>query len=100
MLRGFKDGGVFLLNCQWKPEELDAMLPAMMKRKLAKLHAKFYIMDAFKIAEEIGLGSRINMIMQSAFFALTKIIPVEDAVKYLKDANQHSYGRKGQDVVE
>ncbi len=100
MLRGFKDGGVFLLNCQWKPEELDAMLPAMMKRKLAKLHAKFYIMDAFKIAEEIGLGSRINMIMQSAFFALTKIIPVEDAVKYLKDANQHSYGRKGQDVVD
>ena len=100
LLRGFKDGGVFLLNCQWKPEELDAMLPAMMKRKLAKLHAKFYIMDAFKIAEDIGLGSRINMIMQSAFFALTKIIPVEDAVKYLKEANQHSYGRKGQDVVD
>lgn len=100
LLRGFKDGGIFLLNCQWKPEELDAMLPAMMKRKLAKLHAKFYIMDAFKIAEDIGLGSRINMIMQSAFFALTKIIPVEDAVKYLKEANEHSYGRKGQDVVD
>lgn len=100
LLRGFKDGGVFLLNCQWTPEELDAMLPAMMKRKLAQLHAKFYIMDAFKIAEKIGLGSRINMIMQSAFFALTKIIPVEDAVKYLKEANEHSYGRKGQDVVD
>ncbi len=100
LLRGFKEGGLFLLNCHWTPEELDAMLPAMMKRKLARLHARFYIMDAFKIAENLGLGSRINMIMQSAFFALTKIIPVEDAVRYLKEANEHSYGRKGQDVVD
>ena len=100
LLRGFKDGGVFLLNGPWKPEELDAVLPAMMKRKLAKLHAKLYLIDAFKIAGELGLGSRINMIMQSAFFALTNIIPIEDAVRYLKEANEHSYGRKGQDVVD
>lgn len=100
LLRGFKPGGIFLLNCQWRPEDLDHALPAALKRKLASLHAKFYIIDAFEIAKKIGLGGRINMIMQSAFFHLTKIIPEADAVKYLKDANEHSYGRKGQNVVD
>ncbi len=100
LLRGFKPGGIFLLNCQWRPEDLDRALPAALKRKLAALHAKFYIIDAFEIANNIGLGGRINMIMQSAFFHLTKIIPEADAVKYLKDANEHSYGRKGQNIVD
>lgn len=100
LLRGFKQGGIFLLNCQWRPEDLEHALPAALKRKLASLHAKFYIIDAFEIAKKIGLGGRINMIMQSAFFHLTKIIPEADAVKYLKDANEHSYGRKGQNVVD
>ena len=100
LLRGFKPGGIFLLNCQWRPEDLEHALPAALKRKLASLHAKFYIIDAFEIAKKIGLGGRINMIMQSAFFHLTKIIPEADAVKYLKDANEHSYGRKGQNVVD
>lgn len=100
LLRGFKPGGIFLLNCQWRPEDLEHALPAALKRKLASLHAKFYIIDAFEIAKNIGLGGRINMIMQSAFFHLTKIIPEADAVKYLKDANEHSYGRKGQNVVD
>lgn len=100
LLRGFKPGGIFLLNSQWKKEELDKALPAAMKRKLAALHAKFYIIDAFSIAEKIGLHGRINMIMQAAFFHLTGIIPEADAVKYLKDANEASYGRKGQNVVD
>ncbi len=100
LLRGFKPGGIFLLNSQWKKEELDKALPAAMKRKLAALHAKFYIIDAFAIAERIGLHGRINMIMQAAFFHLTGIIPEADAVKYLKDANEASYGRKGQNVVD
>ena len=100
LLRGFKPSGIFLLNCQWRPEDLEHALPAALKRKLASLHAKFYIIDAFEIAKKIGLGGRINMIMQSAFFHLTKIIPEADAVKYLKDANEHSYGRKGQNVVD
>lgn len=100
LLRGFKPGGIFLLNCQWRPEDLEHALPAALKRKLASLHAKFYIIDAFEIAKKIGLGGRINMIMQSAFFHLTKIIPEADAVKYLKDANEHSYGRKGQNIVD
>ena len=99
LLRGFKPGGTFLLNCVWTPEELEEKLPAMMKRKLAALHAKFYIINAVKIAEGLGLGGRINMIMQAAFFKLTQIISEEDAVKYLKEAVEHSYGRKGQDVV-
>ena len=80
LLRGFKPGGIFLLNCQWRPEDLEHALPAALKRKLASLHAKFYIIDAFEIAKKIGLGGRINMIMQSAFFHLTKIIPEADAV--------------------
>lgn len=100
LLRGFKPGGIFLLNSQWKKEELDKALPTAMKRKLAALHAKFYIIDAFAIAEKIGLHGRINMIMQAAFFHLTGIIPEADAVKHLKDANEASYGRKGQNVVD
>ena len=100
LLRGFKPGGTFLLNCTWTPDELEEKLPAMMKRKLASLKAKFYIIDAVKIAEKIGLGGRINMIMQAAFFKLTHIISEEDAKKYLKEAIEHSYGRKGQDIVD
>ena len=100
LLRGFKPGGIFLLNCQWRPEDLEHALPSALKRKLAALHAKFYIIDAFEIAKNIGLGGRINMIMQSAFFHLTNIIPEADAVKYLKDANEQSYGRKGQNIVD
>ncbi len=97
---GLKKGGTFLLNCNWKPEELDAQLPSQLKRYIAKNDIKFYIIDAVKIAQEIGLGGRINMIMQSAFFKLADIIPLADAVKYLKDAVEHSYGKKGQNIVD
>ncbi|MCI5533132.1 MAG: pyruvate:ferredoxin (flavodoxin) oxidoreductase, partial [Caecibacter massiliensis] len=100
LLKGLKPGGTFLLNCIWSPEELDKELPASMKRYLAKNHIHFYTLNAVKIASEIGLGGRINMIMQSAFFKLAQVIPVEDAVKYLKDAVVKSYGRKGQKVID
>lgn len=100
LLRGIKKGGTFLLNCTWTPEELDEKLPARLKRAIAENDVKFYILNAAEIAQEIGLGGRINMICQSAFFKLTNIIPVEDAVKYLKDAVETSYGKKGQKVVD
>ena len=99
VLAGLKKNGTFLLNCRWNTEELEANLPAAIKRYIAKNNINFYTIDAVQIAEEIGLGGRINMIMQSAFFKLADIIPVEDAVKYLKEAVDHSYGLKGQTIL-
>lgn len=81
-------------------DELDKHLPGQIKRYIAENDVNFYIIDAVKIAQQIGLGGRINMIMQSAFFKLADIIPLDDAVKYLKDAVEHSYGLKGKDVVD
>lgn len=100
VLEGLKKDGTFLLNTIWSPEEVEAHLPASYKRYIAENNIKFYTLNAVKIAQEIGLGGRINMIMQSAFFKLANIIPVEDAVKYLKDAVVTSYGKKGQKVVD
>lgn len=100
VLAGLKKNGTFLLNCRWSEEELEAMLPAAMKRYIAENNINFYIIDAVEIAEELGLGGRINMIMQSAFFKLADIIPVENAVKYLKEAVDDSYGLKGQSVLD
>ena len=99
LLKGLKKGGTFLLNCQWKPEELDQKLPAQMKQYIAQNDINFYIINATDIAIEIGLGNRINMICQSAFFKLANIIPIEDAVSYLKKAIEKTYGKKGSDVV-
>lgn len=99
VLDGLKPGCTFLLNTIWTPEELDEKLPAYYKRFMAKNNIKFYTINAVGIAQEIGLGGRINMIMQSAFFKLANIIPVEDAVKYLKAAVVTSYGKKGEKVV-
>jgi pyruvate-ferredoxin/flavodoxin oxidoreductase len=100
VLDGLKKGGNFLLNCIWSQEELETHLPAAMKRFIANNNINFYTLDAVGIAQSIGLGGRINMIMQSAFFKIANIIPVEDAVKYLKDAVVSSYGKKGQQVVD
>ena len=100
VLEGLKKGGTFLLNCNWSLEEVEAKLPGKLKQYIAENQIKFYIIDAVKIAQEIGLGGRINMIMQSAFFKLADIIPLEDAVKYLKDAVEASYGIKGQNIVD
>ena len=97
---GLKKGGTFLLNCNWSMEELETHLPGNIKRYIAKNAVNFYTIDAVKIAQEIGLGGRINMIMQSAFFKLADIIPLADAVKYLKEAVDHSYGLKGQAILD
>lgn len=99
LLSGLKDGGTFVLNCKWSPEELDEKLPASMKKYLAEHNINFYIINATDIAAEIGLGNRINMIMQAAFFKLANVIPIEDAVEYLKEAIEKSYGKKGEKVV-
>ncbi|MFV0515890.1 MAG: pyruvate:ferredoxin (flavodoxin) oxidoreductase [Aminipila sp.] len=101
MLKDLKKGGTFLLNCMWENEkEIAEHLPAKVKRELAKKNINFYVIDAWKYAGEIGLGSRINMIMQSAFFKLTNVIPMEQAVEYLKEGIEKTYKKKGQNVVE
>lgn len=97
---GLKPNGTFLLNTIWTPEDLEEKLPASYKRFIANNNIKFYTLNAVGIAQSIGLGGRINMIMQSAFFKLANIIPVEDAIKFLKDAVVSSYGKKGQKVVD
>ena len=99
LLAGLKDGGTFLLNCVWSEEELDQHLPASIKKYIVEHNIDFYIIDASHIAQEIGLGSRTNMIMQSAFFNLSKVLPIEEAVGYLKDSIVKSYGHKGDDIV-
>lgn len=99
LLEGLKKGGSFLLNCTWTERELDEHLPADMKRYLWENDIEFYTIDAVGIAREIGLGGRINMIMQSAFFKIAAIIPVKEAVAYLKEAVVASYGHKGETVV-
>ena len=100
VLDGLKPNCSFLLNTIWTPEELEEKLPASYKRFIANNNIQFYTLNAVKIAQGIGLGGRINMIMQSAFFKIANIIPLDDAIKYLKDAVVTSYGRKGQKVVD
>ncbi len=99
LLRGLKKGGKFLLNCTWSEDELDTHLPAKMKKYLADNDIEFYIVNANEIAADLGLGSRINMIIQSAFFKLSKVLPLDEAVGYLKDSIVKSYGHKGDDIV-
>ncbi len=100
LLTGLKHGGTFVLNCKWNDDELDEYLPAQMKAYIANNDIKFYTIDATSIAEKIGLGSRINMIMQSAFFKLADVIPVDQALEYLKEAIQKTYGKKGEKIVK
>ena len=99
LLKGLKDGGTFLLNCLWSVEELEEKLPSYMKKYIADHNINFYIINATKIATDIGLGNRTNMIMQSAFFKLADVINIDDAVKYLKDAVIESYGNKGEKII-
>jgi len=99
LVKGLKKGGKFVLNCQWKPEELDEKLPANLKKYIADNNIDFYTINATDLGVKIGLGNRINMIMQSAFFKLANVIPVEDAVKYLKEAVVKSYGKKGDAII-
>ena len=100
MVQDLKDGGTFLLNCSWTPEELETHLPGQVKKYIADHNINFYTIDGFKLGKEIGLGGRINTILQSAFFTLADIIPVDDAIKYMKDAATASYSKKGDDVVK
>ncbi len=100
LLKGLKNGGTFLLNCQWDTRQLEEKLPAGMKKYLSDHDIDFYIIDATDIAAEIGLGSRINMIMQAAFFKLAEVIPIDDAVKYMKKAIKDTYGAKGEKIVQ
>ena len=99
ILDGLKKGGKFVLNTIWSPEEVEEKLPANLKRYIANNNIEFYIINAVKIAQEVGLGGRINMIMQSAFFKVANIIPVEDAIKYLKEAVVNTYSKKGEKIV-
>ncbi|MBU5426099.1 pyruvate:ferredoxin (flavodoxin) oxidoreductase [Tissierella pigra] len=99
LLKGLKDGGTFLLNCTWNEEELDSHLPTSMKRYIAEHNINFYTIDATKMAVDIGLGGRINMIMQSAFFKLAEVLPLEEAVAHLKKSIVDEYGNKGEEVV-
>ncbi|MBQ7515822.1 MAG: pyruvate:ferredoxin (flavodoxin) oxidoreductase [Schwartzia sp.] len=100
LLAGLKKGGTFLLNTTWTEAELSTELPAAMRRYIAQNDIKFYIINAVRIAQELGLGGRFNMIMQSAFFKLANIIPLDKAVEYLKNSVVESYGNKGQKVID
>ncbi len=99
VLEGIKTGGTFVLNTNWTPEQLEEKLPAAMRRTIAARKLKFYTIDAVKIAGEIGLGGRINMIMQTAFFALANVIPVDDAINHLKDQIKKMFAKKGDNVI-
>ena len=101
MVRNLKEGGTFLLNCPWDEAGLEQNLPASMKRALAEKHARFYTIDAIGIARKLGLGSRTNTVLQAAFFALTGVIPIDQAVAEMKDAIYKTYyKKKGQAVVD
>jgi pyruvate-ferredoxin/flavodoxin oxidoreductase len=100
VLEGIKDGGTFVLNSRWSPEEMEEKLPADMRRTIAQKKLKFYNINAEKIASEVGLGGRINMIMQTAFFKLANVIPVDDAIAYLKDQIKTLFAKKSQKIVD
>jgi pyruvate-ferredoxin/flavodoxin oxidoreductase len=100
MVSDVKPGGVFLLNCSWNADELEEHLPGQVKRYIAENNVQFYTIDGVKLGKEIGLGNRINTILQSAFFKLADIIPIDDAIKYMKDAATASYSKKGEAIVK
>ena len=99
MVQDLKDNGTFLLNCSWNMEELEKHLPGQVKKYMYDHKINFYTIDGFKLGKEIGLGGRINTILQSAFFKLAEIIPADDAIQYMKDAATATYSKKGDDVV-
>lgn len=99
MVQDLKDGGIFLLNCMWEGEELEQNLPGQVKKYIADHKIRFYTINGIRIGKEVGLGGRINTILQAAFFKLAGVIPVEEAVGYMKVAAEKTYARKGADVV-
>ncbi len=99
MLSDLKEGGTFLLNSIWSPEEMDKELPASVKNAIAKKHIRFYTLDGNKVIESIGATKGVNTVMQAAFFKLSEVIPYDDAEKYMKAAIKKTYGKKGDAVV-
>jgi pyruvate-ferredoxin/flavodoxin oxidoreductase len=99
VLEGIKDGGTFVLNSHWSVEDMEKELPASMRRTIAEKNLKLYNIDAVKIAGEVGLGNRINMVMQTAFFKLANVMPFEEAVALLKESIKKAYGKKGDKIV-
>ncbi len=93
------DGGTFLLNCSWKEDELEMHIPASVRRKIAEKNIKFYMIDANKLAQDLGLGSHTNTVLQAAFFVLMQIIPTEEALEMIKEATRKTFFTKGDDVV-
>ncbi len=100
IVQDVKPGGTFLINCQWKPEEIGEHLNAAAKKYIAENNINLYIIDAIDLCAKIGMGKRTNTTLQSAFFSLAQIMPKEDAIKYMKEAATKSYLKKGQDVVD
>ena len=100
MVNDVKPGGTFLINCQWSADELNTHMPAEAKRYIAKNNIQLYTVNAIDLAVEIGMGKRTNTILQSAFFALAKVLPIEDAIKFMKEKAEISYMKKGKDIVE
>ena len=100
MLSNIKNGGTFLLNAPWTDEEMENELPASMKQFIAKKKLKFFVIDAEKVADEVGLNRRINVVMQTAFFGLSGVLPVEKAIEYIKTAAAKTYAKKGEAVVQ
>ncbi len=100
IVQDVKPGGVFLINCQWDLADLEHHLDAASKRYIAKNNIQLYLINAIDLAIQVGMGKRTNTILQSAFFSLAKVMPSEDAIRYMKDAAEHSYAKKGMDVVE
>ena len=100
MVNDVKPGGVYLINCQWSDEELDAHLNAEAKRYIAKNNIQLYTVNAIDLAEKVGMGKRTNTVLQSAFFALANVMPSAEAIQYMKDAATKSYSKKGQDIVD
>lgn len=100
LLEGIKKEGTFVLNSPWSLEEMNEKFPASLKRAIAQNDLKFYNIDAVAIAKEVGLGQRINMVMQTVFFKLSNILPVDESVRLLKEAIKKTYGRKGEDIVQ
>jgi len=100
LVSDIKQGGTFLLNCQWSDAELADKLPGQMKRELAKKNVQLYVVNAVDIARELGMGRHINTILQASFFKITNVIPLEQAIKFMKDAVIESYGHRGEAVIE
>ena len=100
MVQEIREGGAFLLNCYYKEEDLEKYLPQGVKACLARRHIRFYVIDAIKIGKEIGLNSKISTILQAAFFAVSGLLPPEDAKRWMNEAAEKSYGKSGGRILE